>query len=1681
MSEEQTSDQAAAAAAAPTAADAAAALGGVGDNNSNQASEAGETYSASKAENILPEGPAIGVQIAKPLHIQRLEHSLYLEPFLQNVENLMNENISDASSDEELYTEEVGLTAVDEKTLKKEQRDSLKNVKVVNGLAATPAERKSDKRRLYNFSKVRKGRKWLKNILLSDSSDSSDTDEEAPINQEDYHEMLRLHIFKRQTQSKFYTEGEEPLWHCSTWLQQYQYYSTGLLSNYDRYLDQQRVVFGPQPKPRKRDTKKFKEKLKKKEKLQKTRRRKPMDGEHNILMQTGDNDGSVAMFQATINHKKVMAIKDVDARRRRVWMAISKKDIPKAQKHRSSTHNNMLTNARKLAQGCQKELRRSAIQSQRQCKETPYRARRLTREMMAFWKHYDKVEKEHRKKAEKEAQEQRRLDDEIREAKRTQRKLNFLITQTELYAHFMSSKLTGDGPEEKEKILSRLEDNTPMRQVNVQGGVLVDVEGDDYDGEFMKQKALDNASNAYTKTETERKAFDADIGVVKQKQFDSDFSLTNPSLAGESENPQPKMFNGELKEYQLKGMNWLANLYDCGINGILADEMGLGKTVQSIAFFAHLAETQNIWGPFLVIAPASTLHNWQQECARFVPGLKTVPYWGNPQDRRILREVLEPAPLNSSEGEFHILITSYQLVVQDIKYFQRIKWHYMILDEAQAIKSSTSVRWKILLGFSCRNRLLLTGTPIQNSMAELWALLHFIMPNIFDSHEEFNEWFSKDIESHAEKQSGINEEQLSRLHMILKPFMLRRVKKDVENELSDKIEVLVYCYLTTRQRHLYQGIKNKISIEDLLQSSSSSSSSSSTSTSTSQSTTTNSLMNLVMQFRKVCNHPELFERRETKSPFHVDQSPIVYTIPKLVFREGLTEENNAMRNKILYSMLSIFAPDHIHNSLFPSEQSSPSIASSSSTTRSCFSFTRFVNMSPAELHSQVLMGMLARWLAVYLIMKSAYRVQHAHIWQDTRLDVNIKSNKTRNLDRHGLLLWPVQTTHFPNRSSSVVLRDLIFTSPTSTMISHTTHKYHFMQETAWHRKIRTSKPPRLEASVSNPKMRSRSPGRSPGRSPRTASPGRSPARSPAVALYSSPARSPATQSGTSTPTLSPRKVESSSSLVNEYGGFLPMFSHRPPVVRKCQLTSASPFLYNCIPKVTSMLPDYYCSDRSAMYRQIREHLGGSQEAWLCALYGALELYHELYKGYFYPSPSAGLSAFTPHYGWSNIQIPDKQILVTDSGKLYVLDVLLRRLKDQNHRVLIYSQMTRMIDLLEEFMWHRKHTYMRLDGSSKISDRRDMVADFQNRSDIFVFLLSTRAGGLGINLTAADTVIFYDSDWNPTVDQQAMDRAHRLGQTKQVTVYRLICKGTIEERILERAKEKSEIQRMVISGGNFKPDQLKPKEVVSLLLDDDEIERKYKVKEQERKKSEEDNKAKDRKRKRDKYAELKMDVMKKPKGPDLVIATPLASEYDTASMQSIDGELESIISMDSQVPSPLSLVSVGSEQDSSFLMPQDENSNDALVIVDDDSNWSMNDSNSEQTPSQPMQTGKRGRGRPRSKPIGPKKPPGRPGRPRKVGTAAAAIAGARAGAVAGTAAAYAAYGFNFTGHSNRSMSTATRSSSALSSANSPTPSSTSPVLSIESNQSSTATPPPPTTNGNSTKQSQSASTDSTTQS
>lgn len=164
--------------------------------------------------------------------------------------------------------------------------------------------------------------------------------------------------------------------------------------------------------------------------------------------------------------------------------------------------------------------------------------------------------------------------------------------------------------------------------------------------------------------------------------------------------------------------------------------------------------------------------------------------------------------------------------------------------------------------------------------------------------------------------------------------------------------------------------------------------------------------------------------------------------------------------------------------------------------------------------------------------------------------------------------------------------------------------------------------------------------------------------------------------------------------------------------------------------------------------------------------------------------------------------PHPRLLQYDCGKLQVLARLLRRLRVGGHRALIFTQMTRVLDVLEGFLCMHGHTYLRLDGATRVDRRQPLVDRFNNDPRVFVFILSTRSGGVGLNLTGADTVIFYDSDWNPTMDAQAQDRAHRIGQTRDVHVYRLVSIGTVEENILRKAEQKRALGHRAIEQGRF---------------------------------------------------------------------------------------------------------------------------------------------------------------------------------------------------------------------------------------------------------------------------------------
>uniref|UniRef100_A0A8C4ERJ7 Chromodomain helicase DNA binding protein 2 n=1 Tax=Dicentrarchus labrax TaxID=13489 RepID=A0A8C4ERJ7_DICLA len=440
--------------------------------------------------------------------------------------------------------------------------------------------------------------------------------------------------------------------------------------------------------------------------------------------------------------------------------------------------------------------------------------------------------------------------------------------------------------------------------------------------------------------------------------------------------------NLQLRDYQLDGLNWLAHSW-CRCNSvILADEMGLGKTIQTISFLSYMFHQHQLYGPFLLVVPLSTLTSWQREFDTWAPDMNVVVYLGDVMSRKTIRDY-EWVNHQTKRIRFNALLTTYEILLKDKGVLGNINWAFLGVDEAHRLKNDDSLLYKSLMEFRSNHRLLITGTPLQNSLKELWSLLHFLMPDKFDSWEDFEDEHGKGRDNGYQS-----------LHKVLEPFLLRRVKKDVEKSLPAKVEQILRVDMTAQQKQFYKFI--------------------------------------------------------------------------------LTRNYKAL------------------------------------------------------------------------------------------------SKGTRG-------------------SSS---------------------------------------------------------------------------------------------------------------------GFLNI-------------------------------------DISALKKK-------------------------------------------------------KNYLVRGSGKLVLLDKLLTRLRERGNRVLIFSQMVRMLDILAEYLAKNRYPFQRLDGSIKGEIRKQALDHFNAEgSEDFCFLLSTRAGGLGINLASADTVVIFDSDWNPQNDLQAQARAHRIGQKKQVNIYRLVTKGTVEEDIIERAKKKMVLDHLVI--------------------------------------------------------------------------------------------------------------------------------------------------------------------------------------------------------------------------------------------------------------------------------------------
>ncbi|KAJ9582248.1 hypothetical protein L9F63_003377 [Diploptera punctata] len=566
------------------------------------------------------------------------------------------------------------------------------------------------------------------------------------------------------------------------------------------------------------------------------------------------------------------------------------------------------------------------------------------------------------------------------------KRFDYLLKQTEIFTHFMSNNQRDKSPTSPLKVKPGRPKKNPVPE---------------------PQKG-DPGDYRHRKTEQE-----------EDEELLAETNSSRKAIISFDQSP-PYVKNGVMRDYQVRGLNWMISLYENGINGILADEMGLGKTLQTISLLGYMKHYRNIPGPHIVIVPKSTLANWMNEFKKWVPSLRAVCLIGDQEARNtFIRETLMP-------GEWDVCVTSYEMVIKEKGVFKKFNWRYMVIDEAHRIKNEKSKLSEIVREFKTTNRLLLTGTPLQNNLHELWSLLNFLLPEVFASSDDFDAWFNTN--------SFLGDVTLvERLHAVLRPFLLRRLKSEVEKRLKPKKELKVYVGLSKMQREWYTKVLMKDidivngagKIEKMR------------------------LQNILMQLRKCSNHPYLFDGAEPGPPYTTDE----------------------------------------------------------------------------------------------------------HL------------------------------------------------------------------------------------------------------------------------------------------------------------------------------------VYNC-------------------------------------------------------------------------------------GKMVILDKLLPRLQEQESRVLIFSQMTRMLDILEDYCHWRGYNYCRLDGQTPHEDRQRQINEYNAPgSEKFIFMLSTRAGGLGINLATADVVIIYDSDWNPQMDLQAMDRAHRIGQQKQVKVFRLITENTVEEKIVERAEVKLRLDKLVIQQGRLvdnKQNQLNKDEMLNMI-------------------------------------------------------------------------------------------------------------------------------------------------------------------------------------------------------------------------------------------------------------------------
>ena len=767
----------------------------------------------------------------------------------------------------------------------------------------------------------------------------------------------------------------------------------------------------------------------------------------------------------------------------------------------------------------------------------------------------------------------------------------------------------------------------------------------------------------------------------------------------------PSLLRGTLREYQHDGLDWLANLYDSETNGILADEMGLGKTIQTISVLAYIAVYRQKWGPHLVVVPTSVMLNWEMEFKKFLPGFKILTYYGDINERKRKRIGWR----NTGKDMINVVITSYQLILQDAAAFKMRAWQYLVLDEAHNIKNFKSQRWQTMLNLRTERRLLLTGTPLQNNIDELWSLLYFLMPAGFAGEgriaglEEFTMALKNPtnqiLEQGRQQLDAEAQKIVKKLHEVLRPYLLRRLKADVEKQMPGKYEHVVYCKLSKRQRQLYDGFMGRASTKEILSSGN-----------------YMSIINCLMSLRKVCNHPDLFETRAIVTSMAMPKSVAAqFEIKDFLIRKRLSQ--GMEEKQVSLDALNFVFANRERMSLLQARRSQQ--------IRATRPLEDLIEVQTRRINQHTESGP-SSMQSTLAAMANRERIA---IRDHLRTCLKLTRARTQFLPMYGKGLIDRLTMDYQTYAFGAREPNEQITRP-----PQPTYNQPYGPGMQYHQPN-----PFGHAPVSLPPVI----GIKEGRRGRLGF--RQPLRPALASLWHQ-------QRITAFTNMIPTLEERAETLEP----LLTRFTCVTPAVAAEELAP-----------LTLSQPGVKLIRSSEMAHQ-------------------RDPFHE------------------PRIRQS-IAFPDKRLLQYDCGKLQRLATLLRDLQAGGHRALIFTQMTKVLDILEQFLNIHGHRYLRLDGATKVEQRQILTDRFNNDPRILCFILSSRSGGLGINLTGADTVIFYDLDWNPAMDKQCQDRSHRIGQTRDVHIYKFVSEYTIEANILRKSNQKRLLDDVIIQKGDFTTD------------------------------------------------------------------------------------------------------------------------------------------------------------------------------------------------------------------------------------------------------------------------------------